>query len=464
MSTDGLRNLADLQSFADQIVEADRIPAVSIAILRDGELHKAAAGILNMNTGVTATTDSIFQIGSITKVMTTCLVMQLVDEGRVELDAPVRDYVRDFQLADSMATETITVRQLLNHTSGMAGDYFPDDRGQSGNLIARYVDRCNLLPLVHRVGAYYSYSNSAFVLAGRLVELVRGISWYQAMQDYIFTPLSMKHALADPQDVIRYRAAMGHLRCAGGAQANKSHWAVSPKAWLSLGMAPCGSTPMMSAEDLLIFSQAHLQGGRTKAGDCWLSEKSVADMQYPEIDLPVLSQCFTRQMGLGWAKYSYNKSDVASIGHDGATRGFYATIRLFPEHNTAFAVLLNGVCPTTLKSITDALLEHLVGVKTAEPPIDKNASLAERDTAIIGHYESFDKSIDIYQENGQLKAQLMYKIDPLPNQLLDLYPIANQYYGAENQQGVRQPNWTFVGEGAVPEYLFDGSRLNPRLK
>ena len=66
--------------------------------------------------------------------MTTCLVMQLVDEGRVELDNPVKQYLRDFMIADAEASETITVRQLLNHTSGMAGDFFPDDQGHEGNL------------------------------------------------------------------------------------------------------------------------------------------------------------------------------------------------------------------------------------------------------------------------------------------------------------------------------------------
>ena len=95
---------------------------------------------MNHETGVEAAADSVFQIGSITKVMTTCLVMQLVDEGKVDLDSPVKRYLRDFMIADAEASETTTVRQLLNHTSGMAGDFFPDDEGHEGNLIARYVD------------------------------------------------------------------------------------------------------------------------------------------------------------------------------------------------------------------------------------------------------------------------------------------------------------------------------------
>ena len=144
--------IANLQTYADQALVKHNIPAISLAVWKDGTLHEAAAGGLNINNGLPNTTDTIFQIGSITKVMTTSLIMQLVDEGLVHLDAPVKQYVRDFTIADPEASRSITVRQLVNHTNGMAGDYFPDDRGHEGNLIARYVDRCNLLPLIHPPG------------------------------------------------------------------------------------------------------------------------------------------------------------------------------------------------------------------------------------------------------------------------------------------------------------------------
>ena len=450
--------LSDLQTYTETLVTEHNIPAASIAVWKDGQLQQAAAGILNLNTGVTATPDAIFQIGSITKVMTTCLVMQLVDEGRIALDTPVKHYLRDFLVADPEATAQITVRQLLNHTSGMAGDYFPDDRGHQGNLIARYVDRCNLLPQVHPLGEQYSYSNSAFVVAGRLVEVMRGISWYQAMQDYIFTPLGMHHALADPAEVIRHRAAMGHIRDEGA-----DTWSLSNQPWLALGMAPCGSTPMMSAADLLIFARAHLDKGLNSQGERWLSADAVAAMQTPEIALPQLSQCFSRQAGLGWAMHSYADKGIRAMGHGGATKGFYAMTKLLPEHNAAFAILLNGVCPATLRSANDALLHALCGIEIQEPEIEKTSSLSPVHKAIAGHYESFDKIIRVREEGGQLQAHLIYKIDPLPAEDLMLYPVTDRCYAAENTQGVRQPNWAFVGEGTTPDYLFDGSRLNPRV-
>ena len=97
-----------------------------MAVLADGEVVDDAAGVLSKATGVEATPDSVFQIGSITKLWTSTLVMQLVDEGKVDLDAPIRTYLPDFRIRDEDAAAQITTRQLLCHTAGFEGDIFTD--------------------------------------------------------------------------------------------------------------------------------------------------------------------------------------------------------------------------------------------------------------------------------------------------------------------------------------------------
>ena len=119
--------LNNIQAYVEALVQKYDVPALSMAIWQDDRLYKGAAGVLNIETGVLADTDSIFQIGSISKVFTASLIMQLVDEGRINLDQPVKTYLRDFHVACPDATESITVRQLLCHTSGMAGSFSPDD-------------------------------------------------------------------------------------------------------------------------------------------------------------------------------------------------------------------------------------------------------------------------------------------------------------------------------------------------
>src|SRR5690242_9307862 len=142
------RVLGDLQGYVETLVSGQRIPALSVAIWHENTLYRATAGILNIETGVEATVDSVFQIGSVSKAFTASLVMLMVDQGKLELDKPVRHYLPSFQVSDADATETLTLRHLLSHTSGLVSD-FPfrhDDAYEEGSAIARYVDRCFLLP------------------------------------------------------------------------------------------------------------------------------------------------------------------------------------------------------------------------------------------------------------------------------------------------------------------------------
>lgn len=455
--------LADLQAYAQAQLEKHNIPAISLAIWHKGQLHQAAAGILNQQTGVEATTDAIFQIGSITKVFTTCLIMQLVDQGKIDLDLPVKYYLSDFQIADELATQTITVRQLLNHTSGMAGDFFPDDNYHQGNLIARYMDRCTLLPVIHPVGEMYSYSNSAFVVAGRLIEVVSGKSWYQAMEENIYKPLGMNQAIADPKEMIRYRVAMGHIFDGD----NTDRW-VLPKqeqAYLPLALAPAGATPAMSAGDLITFARAHLEQGLSHSGERWLSVDSVNTMQKQHIELPRISQISHKFAGLGWALWEHKQNDLRRFGHGGATHGSLAMLQVFPDHDAAYVVLLNGFRASALDTINADLLLAVTGVEDREPDVDGVVSDTKLLKRVEGKYESFDTVIDVSLSGEKLMACINYKIDPLPPMNLELKHVEDNSFAAFTTEGVRRPNIVFLQEDAagVPQFIFNGSRLNGRL-
>jgi CubicO group peptidase (beta-lactamase class C family) len=453
--------LSDLQAYVNSLIEIHKVPAASIAVWKDGQLQQAAAGIVNLDTQVEATTDTIFQIGSITKVMTTCLVMQLVDEGKIDLDRPVQHYIRDFQIADPEATQVITVRQLLNHTSGMAGDFFPDDNGHEGNLIARYVDRCNLLPLVHPVGEMYSYSNSAFVIAGRLVEVVRGISWYQAIKEYLYEPLGMTHAIADPKELLRFRAAIGHIY----DSENPDQWVLSNQPFLSLGAAPVGSTPTMRAADLITFARALMDGGVSQSGKQWLSAEAVKAMQTPSIEVPRSSALFRAYTGLGLGQTHYLNEDIRVFGHAGATRGFMAQLKFVPEQNAAFAVLLNATQPTALDAITTDMLQALAGIKASEaPPVVLSVDV-EHLARVTGKYESFDTVADVAMRDGKLTAHIEYKHDAILPLDLVLQPTELGCHAALTEDGKPSKPLVFLKEDArgVPTYLFFGGRLGQRI-
>ena len=136
-----------------------------------------------------STTESLFQIGSITKVWTTTVVMQLVDEGLVELDAPLRRYIPEFSVGDESVAEAVTIRHLLTHSSGIDGDNFADT-GRGDDALEKYVATCASLRQVHPVGATMSYCNTGFTLLGRVIEVVTGEVWDTALRTRLISPCS----------------------------------------------------------------------------------------------------------------------------------------------------------------------------------------------------------------------------------------------------------------------------------
>ena len=130
-----------LQTRLSELLEKHEVPGASIGVLHEGNVTEAAAGVINQNTGVETTTDTLFQIGSISKVWTTTVVMQLVDEGKLDLDAPVRDVIGDFAVADEDVAAKVTLRHLLSHTERHRRRPLP--RLRTGRRLPREVRRCD---------------------------------------------------------------------------------------------------------------------------------------------------------------------------------------------------------------------------------------------------------------------------------------------------------------------------------
>lgn len=457
----------NLKSYTESLIDKYHIPAVSIAVWHERHHYQAAAGLLNLDTGVEATETSIFQIGSITKVFTASLVMQLVDAGRVDLDKPVKQYLREFQVADPESTQTITVRQLLNHTSGIAGDFFPDDLSATGNPIARYVDRCNLLPQVHAPGQHFSYSNAAYAIAGRLVEVMMGMSWFEAVEEKIYQPLGMTNAIAHPINALRYRAAMGHFP----QEKDPTQWALSPTCYFCMGTSP-GGRLSMSASDLITFAKVHLNNGKAESGLQWLSADSIRLMQTPTVALPPSSNFFDTHWGLGWGVSVGKRSNRTMISHSGQTAGQHSVLRLFPDQDTAFAVLLNGVKAGVADGIVNDLMSELIGIDDKEPEPEPNLLSAEQLLHYTGTFDGFDAVYKVevghageaLERGRSLTASCTDKLDKTVSQY-SWRPLGGQLFASYTLQGIRMANITFIKEAnaSIPNALFVGGRLSHRL-
>ena len=325
-----------------ELASRHRVPGAALGILRvrpgrDDELVELASGVVNKDTGVETTPDSLFQIGSITKVWTATVVMQLVDEGLLDLDAPVTDVLPELRLADSDVAKQVTMRHLLTHTSGIDGDVFTDT-GRGDDCVEKYVAQLADVAQNHPMGATWSYCNSGFALAGRVIERLTGGSWDKAVRDRLFGPLGLDHTVTLPEEAILYRAAVGHV-------SEDAEEPVRTPVWvLPRSMGPAGII-CSSVADVLGFARLHMTGGIAPDGTRLLSEASAAAMADLHADLPD-KYTLGDSWGLGWIRFGWDGHRL--IGHDGNTIGQSAFLRILPDEGLAVALLTNGGGTTDL--------------------------------------------------------------------------------------------------------------------
>jgi CubicO group peptidase (beta-lactamase class C family) len=354
-STGSLKDLEGaLQARLDQLAADTGVVGAVVAVQQGDKTVSAATGLTNVRTGQPVTTDTIFQVGSITKVYTATLVMQLVDEGLVDLDQPVASYLPDFTTADKSAAATVTTRQLLSHTSGMDGDVF-DDFGRGDDCIEKYVAGMSTLAQTSPPGAFFSYCNSGFVLLGRLVEHFRGMSWDAALRKHLLTPLGLTDTVTLPDEAILRPVAVGHLGTGeNGAQQ------VAPIYHLTRALGPAGVVTAPAAE-VLAFARMHLNDGAAPDGTQVLSPASVKAMRELQVrmDDPLT---LGDGWGLGWILYTLGNPPV--IGHDGSTIGQQAYMRIVPDHDLVIVLLSNGGGMGALfEKLVRPLLRELVGAE-----------------------------------------------------------------------------------------------------
>jgi CubicO group peptidase (beta-lactamase class C family) len=353
-----MSTLDDVHAWLDErlpeLLQEYNVPAAAWAVSYEGRILDGAAGVLNKATAVEATADSVFQIGSVTKLWTSTLVLQLVDEGRVGLDDPVRTHLPEFRIGDEAAAGRITVRQLLNHTAGFEGDIFTDT-GTGDDCLEKYVATLGEVQQLFPPGERFSYNNAGYCVLGRLVEVLRGKPYDTCLREHVIAPLGLTHTATGPYEAIKFRAAMGHVEPEPGAG-----YVPAPVWAMARSNAPAGSMLSMRARDLATFARMHLEDGRAGDGTRVLAEETVARMREREVELPDLGLMGT-SWGLGFERFDTAAGTV--IGHDGTTIGQAAFLRMVREAGLAVVLLTNGGDGISLyRDVVGHVLEALSGV------------------------------------------------------------------------------------------------------
>jgi CubicO group peptidase (beta-lactamase class C family) len=458
-------SLSDIKSWLDtqlpSLLAEHGVPGAAVAVSWRGQVVDASAGVLSTATGVEATVDSVFQIGSVTKLWTATLVMQLVDEGRIDLDEPLRTYLPQFRVRDDTASATITTRHLLAHTSGIEGDVFTDT-GEGADCLEKYVDLLTDERQLFAPGAMFSYNNTAYCVLGRLVEVLRGAPFDACVRDHLIVPLGLTHAVSGPYEAIMHRAAIGHLPDPDGVAVPAPVWS------LPRSTAPAGAHLTMRPRDLLAFVQMHLRGGVGADGTQILSAESVDAMQQREVELPYLGH-MGNAWGLGWSLYDWPGGPV--IGHDGGTIGQSTFLRAVPGHDLGIALVVNGGNPFGIyRTFFTHVLGELGGVEVPpyRTPLEQAPSVDA--SRLAGTYSSTMAENVVSQD-----AEGRVWVEQVPRGIAaeisttvvktEIVPLGGDtFVAAEPRYGIHGP-YVFVGHDGTgrARYMHTG-RADPRVE
>jgi CubicO group peptidase (beta-lactamase class C family) len=383
--------IGEIQTALDRLSAQHRVPGASLGVLAGDDYLEWFTGVANLDTGLPVTRDTLFQVGSITKVHTATLVMKLVDDGKVRLDAPVKTYVPEFRLADSTYEDEITVRHLLTHTSGIDGaDYF-DDFGPGDDAVERFVEALAQLGQIHTPGEMWSYCNAGTVLAGRVIEKVSGLPFRAAFHELLIEPLGLHETSLRVEDMLTRRCAVGHMPGASGP-------VVTPTPLLPVATAPAGALTVSTPRDLIAFVRMHLDGGRLD-GQQFLSTSSVNEMRRTQIRLPRWSQ--DAEMGVGWMIESFCGERL--LKHVGGTVGQVAYLYVLPDRPFAVALLTNSFGgPALWSDLGRWLFTELTGVWEAGKPQPPESPPEINPERYIGCYRRRDTDTEIQVRGGSL--------------------------------------------------------------
>jgi CubicO group peptidase (beta-lactamase class C family) len=446
----------------DELARSYDVPGATLGILRlrpghDDELVEAATGVLNLNTGVETTTDSVFQIGSITKVWTATVIMQLVEEGLLDLDAPIADVLPELRLADAEVAKTVTMRHLLTHTSGIDGDLFTDT-GRGDDALEKYVASLSDAAQTHPLGATWSYSNSGLSLAGRVIEKVTGAVWDQVMGERLFTPLGLSHTATLAEEAILFRASAGHLTGEQGRPEVAPVWAIPRSS------GPAG-TIIASAADVLAFARMHLTGGTAADGTRVLTEATVTLMAEKHADLPD-KHTLGDSWGLGWERMGWDGERL--IGHDGNTIGQAAFLRMLASHGLAVTLLTNGGNAAKLyENLYREIFSELAGVAVPDPLGPPAEPVSVDVSAYLGTYERSSVKQEMIEGDKGLLMRVTVT-GPLAEMINDTVTELPMVAVTDTVFVCQDPdtgNWipaTFYGLPTGERYVHFGARATPK--
>jgi CubicO group peptidase (beta-lactamase class C family) len=367
-----------------ELMQKLHIPGLSLGVVMGDEELTESFGVTSLENPLAVDETTLFQIGSITKTFTATAAMRLVQMGKLELERPVKDYIPELRMADSKVSEVITLRHLFTHTGGWTGDFFIDT-GPGNDALLKYAEALVETPQLTPPGALWSYNNAGFSLAGRVIEVVTDKPYEAAIQELLFAPLKLQDTFFFAEDAISRRVAIGHIT------GKEGHKVARP--WALTRCSNAAGGICMSIKDLLRYARFQMS-----EGEGLLTPENMAFMKSNLAE----AGNYADSVGVSW--FIKKIGNVTTIGHNGATNGFNASLLLVPERNFAIAFLTNSGRGAELyrEVIRIALLEFL---GESEDELDKLALTLEQLAEFTGRFRATLTEWELVLKEGELLMQ-----------------------------------------------------------
>lgn len=379
-----------IEQVIQEEMQKNQIPGLAIAVVHKQEIIYAKGfGTTSVEeNGVPVTPDTLFRIGSVTKLLTATVILKYVEQGMLDLDEPIRSYIPWLQLHDEEASSRITMRMLLTHTTGYinGGDAI-GKRDPEG--LEEYVrTRLPEIPFHAPPGCVYAYSNHNINLAGFVLQTIAGRPFAELMTEELFGPLGMQRTTFDPLVAMTYPVALAHM-----VQEGELH--VDHQQMVDNAACHPSFFAMSTAHDLARFAMLHLNQG-TYGEDRLLASSTIASMHTRHVDL---FSSFPNGVGLAfhvqerWKGYTLSR-------HFGDISSYSSDFVMLPEHDTA-VIIMNNMPSFPHDKVTDMILEQLFPEmnQSATFEAQKDLPLPPIEGTYLGEWNGL---IELQQEEGQL--------------------------------------------------------------
>ncbi len=389
-----------LVALAEARMREHGVPGLALGIVQNDTVTMRGLGVTNLDDPLPVTNHTVFPIASVSKTFASTAMMRLVEQGKVDLRAPVRRYLPDFRVSDEGVSRDATVWHLLTHSGGWEGQVSGPERGE--DTLRNFVASITKLMQVAPPEAAWSYNNAGFSIAGRVIESVTATSINRAIRELVFQPLGLEHAGTTAGDFITQRFAAGHSTRAGTTALIRPF---SPSTSVTAGgIGVC-------IADLLTYARFHLGDG-TAGTERLLRRESLEQLRAPQLR----KHSTDDDIGIGW--HLRTMGGVRTASHGGTLGGHILLLEIVPERDFAIAILTNANTGwRVIQDVEREALKSYLGLSYAPNQAIAHRGLVETlpsatplvtqpDFApYVGTYERPSSSVVVRSEGGKLLVQ-----------------------------------------------------------